>query len=128
MTTSVGWGFGSSGVNPSEVTHAQQEETLGRIHRGMAVYNVQGHRIGSVGGVLRAPGDRAFAVVVRTGWFGLGKELYIPLQYVNVWGNQVSLSVDRHVIHRMGWDKRPAYLEKPVTEPTVEEHGAPAKA
>jgi hypothetical protein len=94
----------------------------------MAVYNVEGHRIGSVGGVLRSPGDRAFAVVVRTGWFGLGKELYIPLQYVNVWGNQVSLSVDRHVIHRMGWDHRPAYLEKPVTEPAVEEHGAPAKA
>ena len=128
MTTSVGWGFGSSGVNPLEITRAQQEETLSRIHRGMVVYNVNGHRIGSVGGVYRAPGNRAFAVGVRTGWLGLGKELYIPLQYVNVWGNQVSLSVDKRVISRMGWDKRPVYLEQPATEAAAEEHAATAKA
>ncbi len=128
MTTSVSWGFGSSGVTPSEITHAEQEATLSRIHRGMAVYNVQGHRIGTVGGVYRTPGARAFAVGVRTGWFGLGKELYIPLQYVNAWGNQVSLSVDKRVIHRMGWDQRPAYLERPEAKPAVEEHRTPAKA
>lgn len=125
MTTSVGWGFGSSGVNPSAITHAEQEETLSRIHRGMAVYNIRGNRIGTVREVLRAPGDRAFAVGVRTGMFG--KELYIPLQYLNVWGNQVSLSVDKHVIDRMGWDKRPAYFEQQAPEPVAEEHAEPAK-
>jgi hypothetical protein len=74
-----------------------------------------------------APGNRGFAVGVRTDWLGLGKELYIPLQYVNVWGNQVSLNVDKRVISRMGWDKRPAYLEQPATE-AAEEHAATAKA
>lgn len=128
MTTSVGWGFGSSGVNPSEITRAEQEETLGRINRGMAVYNTQGHRIGSVGGVYRSSGDRAFVVGVRTGWFGTGKELFVPLQYINVWGNQVSLSVEKKVIHRMGWDQRPAYLEKPATEPAAEERKERAAA
>jgi hypothetical protein len=115
MTTSVGWGWGSSGVTPSEIQRAEQEETLSRIRRGMAVYDTLGQRIGSVREVYRAPGDGAFWMGVRTGWFGLGRELSIPLVYANVWENHVGLSVSRRVIDRMGWDQRPTAAQ-PVTQ------------
>src|SRR5690348_1230005 len=100
------------------------ERYLGRIQTGMAVCDAKGSRVGSVARVYRydspaevqrtvvdsdAPQDEV--VEVKTGPFGLGKHLYVPLASIQeVVDDSVFLAVGGLEDDIAPFKQKPQYL------------------
>ena len=97
-----------------EPTH---ELELGRITPGMAVYDIDGQKIGSLAHVYRreAGAAREGYLEVKTGFFVFGKHLYVPLSAIrDVTDEGVFLSQRHDAVQQMGWHTKPADLEAPA--------------
>lgn len=106
--------------------HPPEAELASQIPQGADVYDADGQKVGRVARVRCraqvAPGDagqveeppRPAAIEVRTGFLGLGKHLYIPVDAIRelVSGHLV-LTLRRTDLARDEWQHRPAYLEEP---------------
>ncbi|HEX3245365.1 MAG TPA: PRC-barrel domain containing protein [Chloroflexota bacterium] len=94
------------------------------VRKGMDVYDVNGDKIGSVGeiyagatvgaGTSTTSGVSASGnyIKVDTGFLGLGKDYYVPAEYVSeVIDDKVVLNLTKDATKTMGWDNKPASLE-----------------
>ena len=103
-----------------------REQYIGRIAPDMDVCDLSGDKIGTVAHVYRydlavvggAQGDSRpphdDVVEVKTGFFGLGKHLYIPMSaFKEVIGESAFLSRSRADTEQMGWEEKPSYLDEP---------------
>jgi len=94
------------------------------VRKGMDVYDVNGDKIGSVGeiyagatvgaGTSAASGVSASGnyIKVDTGFLGLGKDYYVPAEYVSeVIDDKVVLNLTKDAAKNLGWDNKPASLE-----------------
>jgi hypothetical protein len=102
-----------------------QGQFLGRLMPDMDVCDIHGDKIGTIAQVYRydlaAVGSgrgegrlpHEEVLEVKTGLFGLGKHLYIPLSAIQeATQGCVFLSHSREDIERMGWQDKPSYLEE----------------
>lgn len=118
-------------------------QEMSRIEHGMDVCDVDGHKIGSVVRIYQVDADGSATVAagttgdallgsndvmeVKTGFFGLGKHLFIPRSAVHdVAEKCVFLSVRKNEMDHQGWDKKPAglILEEPhatVVQPQTQD-------
>lgn len=106
-----------------------QERYLGRMEPGMDVCDLNGDKIGSVARVYRhetaavssagstgagmaaAPGPEI--VEVKTGFMGLGRHLYVPMNEIHdVTQGCVFVSRTRDDIDTLDWGTRPDYLDE----------------
>jgi hypothetical protein len=93
---------------------------LGRIVPGMDVCDVTGEKIGSISHIYRfdeATEDQTGArageelIEVKTGFLGLGKHLYIPMDAVQeVLTDSIFLSKSRESFAELGYEEKPAYV------------------
>jgi hypothetical protein len=94
------------------------------VRKGMDVYDVNGDKVGSVGEIFAgasvgAGSSAGYAATssgnylkVYTGFLGLGKDYYVPAEYVSdVLDDKVMLNVSKDAAKTMGWDEKPASLE-----------------
>jgi hypothetical protein len=93
------------------------------VRKGMDVYDVNGDKIGSVGEIFAGATVGASSTAsagstsgnylkVDTGFLGLGKDYYVPAEYVNdVLDDKVMLNISKDAAKSMGWDEKPASLE-----------------
>jgi hypothetical protein len=93
------------------------------VRKGMDVFDVNGDKIGGVGEIFAgatvgASGSRAAGstsgnyLKVDTGFLGLGKDYYVPAEYVSdVLDDKVILNISKDAAKAMGWDEKPASLE-----------------
>ncbi|MFN0073266.1 MAG: hypothetical protein ACKVVP_17430 [Chloroflexota bacterium] len=94
------------------------------VTKGMDVVDLNGDKIGSVGEVftgaavgtsMAGSGDSASGNYIKadTGFLGLGKDYYIPAEYVSdIVGDRVMLNVTKDAADTMGWDNKPAALDR----------------
>lgn len=97
-----------------------EQRYLGRIVPGMDVCDVGGDKIGSVAHIHRYselpdPADTAALpeeyIEVKTGFFGLGKHLYVPMSVVQeVLTDSVYISKAKEDLEGLGFTDRPAHL------------------
>jgi hypothetical protein len=104
-----------------------QDRYLGQLEPGMDVCDIDGHKVGTVARVYR----HADAVVgagagaslggaapeeileVKTGLFGLGSHLYIPLGAIgDVIKECVYISRPKDEFDGLGWRDKPAHLDQ----------------
>ncbi len=99
--------FDSEGQKVGTVSHVY-ERGAGAVTGASAMATPNGTE--AVPGQLVA-GDGVFEV--KTGLFGLGKRYYVPMSAVQeIFGHScVFLSQSRDEFQRLGWDRRPDYLE-----------------
>ncbi len=105
------------GTEP-ETVRAEEQDLRNMIHDGMEVYDGEQKKIGKVSAVsepLDAEGH--FYITVERGFLGLGKDLYIPSQYLSVWDDQVGVEVSKGHIDTMGWDQPPGQEASPPPAP-----------
>jgi hypothetical protein len=94
------------------------------VRKGMDVYDINGDKMGSVGEIYAGAtvGARTTAasgvsgsgnyLKVDTGFLGLGKDYYVPAEYVSeVHDDKVMLNMTKDAVKTMGWDNKPASLE-----------------
>ena len=94
------------------------------VRKGMDVYDLNDDKIGSVGEVYAgatvgtsATGTTGVSasgnyLKVDTGFLGLGKDYYVPAEYVSeVIDDKVMLNLTKDAAKTMGWDNKPAALE-----------------
>ena len=94
------------------------------VRKGMDVYDVNGDKIGTVGEIFAgatvgasssttsASSTSGNYLKVDTGFLGLGKDYYVPAEYVSdVLDDKVMLNVSKDAAKSMGWDEKPASLE-----------------
>jgi hypothetical protein len=94
------------------------------VRKGMDVYDVNGDKIGTVGEIFAgatvgagssttsAGSTSGNYLKVDTGFLGLGKDYYVPAEYVSdVLDDKVMLNVSKDAAKSMGWDEKPASLE-----------------
>jgi hypothetical protein len=87
----------------------------------MDVCDLNGDKIGSVGevfsrasvgtGAVTGSGTSASGnyIKVDTGFLGLGKDLYIPAEYISdIVGDRVLLNTTKDAVDSMGWDHKPS--------------------
>jgi hypothetical protein len=106
---------------------AMDDLRLDRLHPGLAVCDVMGDEIGTLAHIHRQErpaeipeGERETSspplatdkiVEVKTGWFGLGKHLYVPAHTIEtVTDDQVVLNRSREEVDSEGWSARPPNL------------------
>ncbi len=97
-----------------------EQRFLGRIVPGMDVCDVGGDKIGSVAHIHRFselpdPADTAALpeeyLEVKTGFFGLGKHLYIPMSAVQeVLTDSLYISKAKEDLEGLGFLNKPTYL------------------
>jgi hypothetical protein len=98
-----------------------QESQLMWIKPDMAVYDREGHTLGTVSHVYRhslvAAGDNAGLwhaddrIEVSTGLLGLGRHLFIPLDAIaDVTHESLVVKQSKHEIDDLGWDTKPTAL------------------
>ena len=87
------------------------DEQSGRqITPGMDVCDVSGEKVGTVARVHH-PATARDIVEVQTGFFGLGKHLYVPTEEVDgVTDAGLMLKHPKHEFHDVGLDARPVDL------------------
>lgn len=107
MTTSVGFGWGSTLENAAEISSIS-EHLAEYVHKGMAVYDRRNHRVGTVEKVYPPTMDNEFSIKVGTGLFG--QDFCLPAHYLTVWNNEIGVGLDRKQIKKMGWTLCPADL------------------
>lgn len=97
------------------------------VREGMDVTDINGDKVGSVGEIFSRAGVASSTTTtsmdtsvsasgnylkVDTGFLGLGKDLYIPAEYVSdVVDNKVRLNTSKDAIDSFGWDEKPAFLD-----------------
>jgi hypothetical protein len=94
------------------------------VRKDMDVYDVNGDKMGSVGEIYAGATVGAHAtaasgvsasgnyIKVDTGFLGLGKDYYVPAEYVSdVTDDKVMLNVSKDAAKTMGWDEKPSSLE-----------------
>lgn len=119
-----------------------------RIEPSMAVCDVDGNKIGTVAQVYDraslgqaagtgtttgagAPHDEEY-LEVKTGFFGLGKHLFIPRSAVHdAAENCVFLAIRKNQLDEQGWHRRPPSLDRQepaatIVTPTQQAVAAPA--
>src|SRR5438876_2747452 len=103
-----------------------QERYLGRIQPDMDVCDVNGDKIGTVARVYRcdvaavstaAAGDtrppRQEVVEVKTGFLGLGKHLFIPVDDIrDATEGCLFVSYARNELDHLNYDRKPDYLDE----------------
>lgn len=102
----------------------QEEPTLGQLIPGLSVSDRDGNKLGTVERVYRrdpartTPDDSEAGTVseeiveVKTGLFGLGKHLYVPMRAVEtVTEAGVFLDRPREEVERAEWTSPPAHLD-----------------
>ena len=117
-----------------------EERELRRIETGMAVCDIDGHKIGTVahvygqalaatGGAARGHLSQQEVIEVKTGFLGLGKHLYVPAGAIHdVTEGGVFLSKSRSEIDQADWQTKPSYLDErgQVRAPVPAPPGGPA--
>ena len=96
------------------------ERYLGRIQAGMSVCDARGSRLGSVARVHRYDAGAAIeerndgeVLEVKTGVFGLGKHLYVPLGSIQeVVDDSVFLTVRGFDDELDQFKQKPEYLDR----------------
>lgn len=94
------------------------------VRKGMDVHDVNGDKLGSIGEIYAgatvgatsstASGTSSSGnyLKVDTGFLGLGKDYYVPAEYVSeVIDDKVMLNVSKDAAKDMSWDNKPASLE-----------------
>ena len=107
------------------------ERYLGRLKPGLEVCDVSGEKVGTIARVYRyadalvGAGDSGATVPaaeppshdeiieVKTGLFGLGSHLYIPIGAIqDMLQESVFLSEPKSAFDRLGWHDKPAHLDE----------------
>jgi hypothetical protein len=101
-----------------------QSRFLGQILPDMDVCDIHGEKLGTVARVYRydvalvggdstgQPLPQEEVVEVKTGFFGLGKHLYIPLSAVqDVTQGCAFVAYAKDDAESLGWHEKPAYLD-----------------
>jgi len=105
----------------------QEERSLGRLRPDMDVCDRNGDKLGTIAHVYRhevaaatgVPGAELTppaedVIEVKTGLFGLGKHLYVPVSAVtDTTTDAVFLSRSRDELAELGWERKPDYLTTP---------------
>jgi hypothetical protein len=107
-----------------------QERDLGRLKPDMEVCDLSGDKVGTISRVYRhadaavgAGGAETTApprelprdevMQVKTGFLGLGSQLYIPLSAVqDTLDDCVFVSKPKEEFESLGWHDKPAYLDE----------------
>jgi hypothetical protein len=104
----------------------QEARYLGRLEPGMDVCDVDGNKFGSISRVFRhemvAVGGatsnvgtmpREEILEVKTGFFGLGKHLYVPFSAIqDVTSGCVFINQPKDHLDQQGWDVKPDYIDE----------------
>jgi len=95
---------------------------LGRIVPGMDVCDVTGDKVGTISHVYRfdeavvegmTPRSDEEVIEVKTGFLGLGKHLYIPMNAVQeVLTDSVFLSKPHDAFGELGFEEKPAHFDQ----------------
>ena len=94
------------------------------VRKGMDVYDINGDKMGSIGEIYAGATVGASTTVgtgvsasgnylkVDTGFLGLGKDYYVPAEYVSeVLDDKVIINTSKDTAKTMGWDEKPSSLE-----------------
>lgn len=115
----------------------QEARYLGRLEPGMDVCDVDGNKFGSISRVFRhemaaaamgaqdAAGGagmtgggagmqpREEIIEVKTGFFGLGKHLYVPFSAIqDVTTGCVFINQPKDHVENQGWEVKPDYIDE----------------
>jgi hypothetical protein len=106
----------------------QEARYLGRLEPGMDVCDVDGNKFGTISRVYRhemaavTAGASSASVgtmphedilEVKTGFFGLGKHLYVPFGAIqDVTSGCVFINQPKEHVDQQGWDVKPDYLDE----------------
>ena len=108
----------------------QEGRYLGHLEPGMDVCDVDGNKFGSINRVYRhelasvGAGDGGASagadtpshediLDVKTGFFGLGKHLYVPFSAIqDVTSGCAFINQPKDRVDQAGWDVKPDYLEE----------------
>ena len=108
-----------------------QERNLGRLKPDMDVCDVTGEKVGTIAHIYRSadtvaavgggispatPAAEPFndeVMEVKTGFLGLGSHLYIPLGAIQeTLVDCVFVTEPKEAFERLGWQDKPAHLER----------------